>query len=155
MCFTEIPKDLLSTEKGLAPLKIWQNYLFHGFIIWLILRVGPINNDVALPDLGPAVGQLPLGCGSILVTVVLQESKPSVLQLRVVSRTVHYNFLQTLWRKYNTQLVINTNYFFFFFLSKNACATQQNGNRKRTSMYISSGRHLRLSKIIRTLIYLQ
>lgn len=82
--------------------------LGHGVMIRFLLRVGPVNNDVALPHLDTSRCQLPLGSRSIFVTVVLEESKPSVLQLGVVSRAIYNDINQALCKKFNeTGLVHN------------------------------------------------
>ena len=85
--------------------------LGHGVMIRFLLRVGPVNNDVTLPHLDTSRCQLPLGSRSIFVTVVLEESKPSVLQLGVVSRAIYNDINQALCKKFSeTGLVPNSHH---------------------------------------------
>ena len=83
--------------------------LGHCVMIRLLLWVSPVNNDVALPHLDTTRRQLPLGSGSIFVAVILEESKPSILELGVVSRSVHDHINKALCKKFSDMgLAVNS-----------------------------------------------
>ena len=59
------------------------SHLRHGFLVWFLLRVGPVHDHVTVPDLDPAAAEAPLGLRGGLVGLVLQEAEAAVLLLVV------------------------------------------------------------------------
>ena len=55
----------------------------HGVLVGLLLRVGPVDDDITAPDLDPARLQPALGQARSLVGLVLEEAEAAVLLLVV------------------------------------------------------------------------
>jgi len=74
--------------------------LWHGFLIWFLERVGPVNNDVAAKH--TASGKSFLCHRRRLVTVKVEERKPTILLLRIIRNIVDNNVLQAIWTNEHT-----------------------------------------------------
>lgn len=69
------------------------HYLWHGLLIWLFLRIGPINDDITAPNFDTTRLQPPFGQAGCFVRLVFQEAEPTIL-LVVVRGAIDDDFLQ-------------------------------------------------------------
>ena len=92
-------------------------HLGHGLVIWLLLGISPVNNDVTAPNPSPSIADAMLCHRRGLVAVVLEKGEATVLLLWVVRRAVNDDVLETVCttngrmyvrspqQTYNTRLV--------------------------------------------------
>jgi len=76
--------------------------LRHSLIVWFLLWVGPVNNNVTTPDTRITVADTMLGHRRRLVTVVFQKRKATILLLDIIRRIVDNDVGDAICQSNNT-----------------------------------------------------
>jgi len=76
--------------------------LRHSLIVWFLLWVGPVNNNVTTPDTRITVADTMLGHRRRLVTVVFQKCKATILLLDIIRRIVDNDVGDAICQSNNT-----------------------------------------------------